>query len=148
MVATTVVEVGIDVPEATVMVIESPERFGLSQLHQLRGRVGRGPRRAWCAVVVGEEVGEEGMRRLEVFCRTTDGFEIAEADLAMRGAGELAGRRQWGRTDFRFADLLRHRDLVELARTAAARLSASGELAAVRVGLGALHRTEVELEAG
>jgi len=149
LVATTVVEVGIDVPEATVMVVESPERFGLSQLHQLRGRVGRGARRSWCAVVVSDEGGgEEGRRRLEAFCATTDGFAIAEADLALRGPGELAGSRQWGRTDFRFADLQHHRDLVELARGTAARLAASGELSAVREGLATLHRTEVEVEAG
>ncbi|HEX5758909.1 MAG TPA: ATP-dependent DNA helicase RecG, partial [Thermoanaerobaculia bacterium] len=104
LVATTVVEVGVDVPEATWMVIESAERFGLAQLHQLRGRVGRGPRPSRCVALHGA-LTEEARRRLEVFAGTTDGFAIAEADLALRGPGELLGTRQAGIPAFRVADL-------------------------------------------
>ncbi len=104
LVATTVVEVGVDVPEATVMVVESGERFGLAQLHQLRGRVGRSRRPSRCVVLHGR-LSEEGRRRLEVLARTTDGFEIAEADLAIRGPGDLLGTRQSGLPPLRVADL-------------------------------------------
>jgi ATP-dependent DNA helicase RecG len=106
LVATTVVEVGIDVPEATVMVIESAERFGLAQLHQLRGRVGRGSRPSRCVAIHGR-LTAEARRRLEVFAATTDGFAIAEADLAIRGPGDLVGTRQAGLPELRTADLVR-----------------------------------------
>ena len=106
LVATTVIEVGVDVPRATAMVIESAERFGLSQLHQLRGRVGRGAGASWCAAVHGE-LSELGKRRLDAFARHQDGFAIAEEDLRLRGPGDLLGERQAGDAGFRWADLAR-----------------------------------------
>ncbi len=118
LVATTVIEVGIDVPNATVMVVEHAERFGLSQLHQLRGRVGRGGGKAWCVLVA--EGGEVAMERLRVFASTTDGFEIARADLRIRGQGDLFGAQQSGRDPLlRHADLLRDEDLLLEARARA-----------------------------
>lgn len=118
LVATTVIEVGIDVPNATVMVIEHAERFGLSQLHQLRGRVGRGGGEAWCVLVA--EGGDAAMERLKVFASTTDGFAIARADLQIRGQGDLFGAQQSGRDPtLRYADLVRDEDLLLEARTLA-----------------------------
>jgi ATP-dependent DNA helicase RecG len=137
--ATTVVEVGVDVPDASVMVIESADRFGLSQLHQLRGRVGRGDRKSWCILITGEEPTADAQRRLGVLQRSTDGFEIAEADLRHRGPGELTGLRQWGSETFRFADLLRHHELVVQARAAARRLAREDDLAEIREALLRLH---------
>ncbi len=122
LVATTVIEVGIDVPNATVMLIEHPERFGLSQLHQLRGRVGRGGEASYC-ILLGD-VGQETAERLRVFAATEDGFEIARADLRLRGMGDLFGERQHGMPAFRVADPLRDEELNELARTAADRILA------------------------
>lgn len=135
LLATTVVEVGIDVPEATVMVVEGADRFGLSQLHQLRGRVGRGTRKSWCVLIPGEDSGEAASRRLEVLCRSSDGFDIAEADLEIRGPGELTGLRQWGPAGFRFANLIRHRDLLVPARDIARELGEDGRLSKVREAL-------------
>jgi len=109
LLATTVIEVGVDVPAASAMVIEGAERFGLAQLHQLRGRVGRGDRASWCVAVHGP-AGELGARRLEAFASTGDGFVIAEEDLRLRGPGELLGERQAGAQPFRFAELPRHHD--------------------------------------
>src|SRR6185312_5776129 len=123
LVATTVIEVGIDVPNATVMLIEHPERFGLSQLHQLRGRVGRGAEESFC-ILLGD-VSPEVASRLEVFVGTDDGFEIAEADLNLRGMGDLFGERQSGEPTFRVADPLRDRELGEVARAGAAELLAA-----------------------
>jgi ATP-dependent DNA helicase RecG len=121
LVATTVVEVGIDVPNATVMVIEHAERFGLSQLHQLRGRVGRGAERSWCILVA--EGGGGARERLQVFRSTTDGFEIARADLRLRGQGDLFGAQQHGRDPLlRFADLSRDEALLLEARSLARRM--------------------------
>jgi ATP-dependent DNA helicase RecG len=117
LVATTVIEVGIDVANATVMLIEHPERFGLSQLHQLRGRVGRGAEQSYC-VLLGD-VGQEARNRLEIFVATEDGFEIARADLRLRGMGDLFGERQSGLPSFRIADPLRDEELNEQARVAA-----------------------------
>jgi len=118
LVATTVIEVGIDVPNATVMVIEHAERFGLSQLHQLRGRVGRGDDEAYCVLVA--EPGEQAAERLQVFTRTNDGFEIARADLRIRGQGDLFGSQQHGRDPLlRFADLIQDEDLLMKARVLA-----------------------------
>ncbi len=122
LVSTTVIEVGIDVPNATVMVIEGGERFGLSQLHQLRGRVGRGGEQSYCIVFYG---GKEPAERLSIFGATNDGFEIARADLRLRGAGEIFGLKQAGFPEFRFADLAQHEDLLLLARDEAARLVAA-----------------------
>ncbi len=115
LVSTTVIEVGVDVPEATVMIIEDADRFGLSQLHQLRGRVGRGKKQGYC-VLLSNPSTKEAVERLKVMCATTDGFKIAEADLKLRGPGEVCGIRQHGITDFRVADLLKDRSLLELAR--------------------------------
>jgi ATP-dependent DNA helicase RecG len=122
LVATTVIEVGIDVPNATVMVIEHPERFGLSQLHQLRGRVGRGAEQSYC-ILLGD-VGDEARARLDVFVGTEDGFEIARADLSLRGMGDLFGARQSGEQTFRIADPIRDEALNETAREVAERLLA------------------------
>jgi len=119
LVATSLVEVGIDVREATVMVIENAERFGLSQLHQLRGRIGRGPRPSWCALVPSENVETEALERLRAFIQCKDGFEVAETDLRFRGSGELFGTRQAGAGELKLADLIRNPDLVEDARRAA-----------------------------
>ncbi len=116
LVSTTVIEVGIDIPNATVMVIEHAERFGLAQLHQLRGRVGRGDKQGLCLLMRSDRVSEEGQRRLDVMASTTDGFKIAEADLEIRGPGEFLGTRQSGLPDFRFANLLRDSYLLESAR--------------------------------
>src|SRR5450631_596521 len=116
LVATTVIEVGVDVPEATVMVIEHAERFGLSQLHQLRGRIGRGAAKSYCVLMTGGKISEDGERRLDAMVHTNDGFEIAELDLELRGPGEFFGTRQAGLPSFQVANLIRDRDLLELAK--------------------------------
>ena len=116
LVATTVVEVGVDVPNATVMVIEHAERFGLAQLHQLRGRIGRGAAKSHCILVSSGRITDEARTRLETMVRTADGFEIAETDLQLRGPGEFFGTRQSGDLGFHIANPLRDRDLLELAR--------------------------------
>jgi len=115
-VATTVIEVGIDVPNATVMLVEHAERFGLAQLHQLRGRVGRGKASSICMLLKSYRCSEEGEKRLEVMKATNDGFKIAEADLEIRGPGEFLGTRQSGLPDFRVANILRDGRLLEEAR--------------------------------
>src|SRR5260221_13025062 len=120
LIATTVIEVGIDVPNATVMLVEHPERFGLSQLHQLRGRVGRGGEQAWC-ILLGD-VSPVTRQRLEIFAGTEDGFEIARADLELRGMGDLFGARQRGVPTFRVADPLRDKQVNELARDGPVRM--------------------------
>ncbi len=119
LVATTVIEVGIDVPRASIIVIENAERFGLAALHQLRGRVGRGNTQSFCVLMFGYGVSEDGLKRLEVLCETDDGFVIAEQDLMMRGVGELLGTRQSGWMRYHFVDWREHRDLFKLASTAA-----------------------------
>ena len=119
LVATTVIEVGIDVPRASIIVIENAERFGLAALHQLRGRVGRGNVQSFCVLVFGRNVSEDGLKRLDVLCETDDGFVIAEQDLIMRGVGELLGTRQSGWMRYHFVDWREHRDLFKLAATAA-----------------------------
>ena len=124
LVATTVIEVGVDVPNATVMVIEHAERFGLAQLHQLRGRIGRGAAKSYCILMTGGKVTEEGERRLDAMVRTNDGFEIAELDLELRGPGEFFGTRQAGMPSFRVANLIRDRKLLELAKREAAAVMA------------------------
>lgn len=119
LVSTTVIEVGIDVPNATVMVIEHAERFGLSQLHQLRGRVGRGKEKSYCILMTTGKLSEDGEKRLRVMESTGDGFRIAEADLEIRGPGDFLGTRQAGMPDFRVANILRDGSLLERARRAA-----------------------------
>jgi ATP-dependent DNA helicase RecG len=126
LVATTVIEVGVDVPNATVMVVEHAERFGLAQLHQLRGRVGRGAAKSYCILITGERVSPLGEERLNAMVRTQDGFELAELDLTQRGPGEFFGTRQAGLPDFRVSNLLRDRQLLELAKIEAARFAAAG----------------------
>ncbi len=116
LVATTVIEVGVDVPEATIMVIEHAERFGLAQLHQLRGRIGRGSRESVCLLLYGQPFSETAKKRLRIMRETDDGFRIAEEDLKLRGAGELLGTRQSGLPVFRMADLTTHGDLLAAAR--------------------------------
>jgi ATP-dependent DNA helicase RecG len=120
LVATTVIEVGVDVANATVMVIEHAERFGLAQLHQLRGRIGRGAAKSYCVLMTGGKVSEDGERRLDALVRTSDGFQIAELDLELRGPGEFFGTRQAGLPSFQFANLIRDRDLLEVAKREAA----------------------------
>jgi len=120
LVSTTVIEVGIDVPNATVMLVEHPERFGLSQLHQLRGRVGRGAEASYC-ILLGN-FGEEAAERLRVFVDTDDGFEIARADLRLRGMGNLFGQEQSGEATFRVADPVRDEELNMRARQAAEKI--------------------------
>ena len=119
LVATTVIEVGIDVPRASIIVIENAERFGLAALHQLRGRVGRGNTQSYCVLVFGRNLSEDGIKRLDVLCETDDGFIIAEQDLMMRGVGELLGTRQSGWMHYHFVDYREHRDLFKLASRAA-----------------------------
>jgi ATP-dependent DNA helicase RecG len=116
MVSTTVIEVGVNVPNATVMCIESAEKFGLSQLHQLRGRVGRGSEKSWCILLTGNKVSREARERLNVLCTTSDGFVVAERDLELRGPGDIEGTRQSGALQFRLADILADRPLLERAR--------------------------------
>ncbi len=151
LVATTVIEVGIDVPNATTMVIEHAERFGLAQLHQLRGRVGRGAAASHCYLMRSERASEEGRQRLEIMARTSDGFKLAEADLEMRGPGDFLGTRQSGIPDLRVANLLRDGQLLETARTDAIELTSqsgfltSQEFAPVREELKRRWGTRLEL---
>ncbi|HEY1810174.1 MAG TPA: ATP-dependent DNA helicase RecG [Acidobacteriaceae bacterium] len=127
LISTTVIEVGVDVPNATVMVIEHAERFGLAQLHQLRGRVGRGASKSYCILMTGGKVSPNAEERLDAMVRTQDGFELAELDLELRGPGEFFGTRQAGLPDFRVASLVRDRKLLELAKVESARFVAKAE---------------------
>jgi ATP-dependent DNA helicase RecG len=120
LVATTVIEVGVDVPNATVMVVEHADRFGLAQLHQLRGRIGRGAAKSYCVLMRGGKVSEEGERRLDAMVRSNDGFQIAELDLELRGPGEFFGTKQAGIPSFRVANIIRDRQLLEAAKREAA----------------------------
>ena len=122
MVATTVIEVDVDVPNASVMVMESAERFGLSQLHQLRGRVGRGSEQSFCILLTGNKLTNDARERLKIMCATNDGFLIAEKDLELRGPGDIEGTRQSGMLNFKLASIVQDKDLLEIAKTVSDRL--------------------------
>jgi ATP-dependent DNA helicase RecG len=122
LVGTTVIEVGIDVARATVIVIEGAERFGLSQLHQLRGRVGRSELASWCFLLPGKEAGADSLGRLEILASTTDGFKISEEDLRLRGPGDFFGQRQSGLPELRCSDLLEDYPVLVEARETARRI--------------------------
>ena len=119
MVATTVIEVGVNVPNASVMVIENAERFGLSQLHQLRGRVGRGAEQSYCILMTDYKISKDTRLRIDTLCRTNDGFEIAEVDLQLRGPGDITGTQQSGLMDLLVADLAQDGEILKVARAAA-----------------------------
>jgi ATP-dependent DNA helicase RecG len=116
MVSTTVIEVGVNVPNATVMVIENSEKFGLSQLHQLRGRVGRGAEKSYCILLTSSQLGNEAKERIKIMTSTNNGFEIAEKDLELRGPGEIEGTKQSGVLNFRLADLVKDKQILEVAK--------------------------------
>jgi ATP-dependent DNA helicase RecG len=116
MVATTVIEVGVNVPNASVMIIESSERFGLSQLHQLRGRVGRGAEQSYCILMTSHKLSQNSKTRLETMVRSSDGFEIAEVDLKLRGPGDIMGTQQSGILDLKIADIVKDKDILQEAR--------------------------------
>jgi ATP-dependent DNA helicase RecG len=141
LVATTVIEVGVDVPNATVMVIEHAERFGLAQLHQLRGRIGRGAAKSYCILMTGGKVSEEGQRRLDAMVKTNDGFQIAELDLELRGPGEFFGTRQAGMPSFRVANIIRDAQLLEAAKREAAAVVAgpNSEISAEEISRALVH---------
>jgi ATP-dependent DNA helicase RecG len=123
MVATTVIEVGVDIPNASVMVVENAERFGLSQLHQLRGRVGRGADQSYCVLMTSYKLTHEGRKRIEILVQSTDGFEIADADLKLRGPGDLEGTQQSGMPfELKLANLSQDGQLLQYARDTATRL--------------------------
>lgn len=151
LVATSVIEVGVDVPNASVMVIESAERFGLSQLHQLRGRVGRGAEKSYCLLMTGYKLSEDSRKRIELMCSTNDGFELAEADLKMRGPGDMEGTRQSGLAfDLHIADISKDSPILNQARAAASDILAEDPLlgkpssALLRSGLDRLRQTQGE----
>jgi ATP-dependent DNA helicase RecG len=130
MVGTTVIEVGVDVPNASVMVIENAEKFGLSQLHQLRGRVGRGSEKSFCILLSGSKLNNQARERLKIMCATNDGFRIAEKDLELRGPGDIEGTRQSGALNFKLASIVQDKKWLEIAREMAERvLDADPDLA-------------------
>ncbi len=135
LIATTVIEVGVDVPNATMMVIEHAERFGLAQLHQLRGRIGRGAAKSYCVLMTGGKISEDGQKRLDAMTRTNDGFEIAQLDLELRGPGEFFGTRQAGLPSFRVANIIRDAQLLEAAKHEAAAVLAgpNSEISAAEI---------------
>ena len=122
MVSTTVIEVGVDVPNASVMVIESAEKFGLPQLHQLRGRVGRGSEKSYCILLTSSKISTEARQRLRIMVETNDGFKIAEKDLEMRGPGDIEGTRQSGVLDFKLANIIADKTLLEEAKVMAGKI--------------------------
>jgi ATP-dependent DNA helicase RecG len=128
LVATTVIEVGVDVPNATIMIVQEADRFGLAQLHQLRGRVGRGGEQSYCLLISRhrDELSESALERLKAMVDTTDGFVLAEKDLELRGEGQMVGSRQSGLSDLRFTRLRSDRDLMEQARVLAGELVDEG----------------------
>ena len=117
MVSTTVIEVGVNVPNASVMVIESTEKFGLSQLHQLRGRVGRGAEKSYCILLSGSKLGNDASERIRILTATNNGFEIAEKDMELRGPGDIEGTRQSGMLNFKLANIVQDRALLEIAKS-------------------------------
>ncbi len=117
MVSTTVIEVGVNVPNASVMVIESTEKFGLSQLHQLRGRVGRGAEKSYCILLSGSKLGNDARERIKILTATDNGFEIAEKDMELRGPGDIEGTRQSGMLNFKLANIVQDRSLLEVAKS-------------------------------
>jgi ATP-dependent DNA helicase RecG len=119
MVATTVIEVGVNIPNAAIMIVESAEKFGLSQLHQLRGRVGRGGDQSYCILMTSYKLTEDAKKRLDTMVRTNDGFEIAEVDLKLRGPGDIMGTQQSGLLELKIADLAKDGQLLQYARNAA-----------------------------
>ncbi|MGV3768286.1 MAG: ATP-dependent DNA helicase RecG [Chitinophagaceae bacterium] len=125
MVSTTVIEVGVNVPNASVMVIENAEKFGLSQLHQLRGRVGRGAEKSFCILLTGLKITNDARERLTTMCKTNNGFEIAEKDLELRGPGDIEGTRQSGALNFKLADIVNDKPILEIAKTAAEKIVAA-----------------------
>jgi ATP-dependent DNA helicase RecG len=116
MVSTTVIEVGVNVPNASIMVIENAEKFGLSQIHQLRGRVGRGSEKSYCILLTGNKLGNDARERIKIMCATNDGFKIAEKDLELRGPGDIEGTRQSGALNFKLANLVNDKDILEKAK--------------------------------
>jgi ATP-dependent DNA helicase RecG len=119
MVSTTVIEVGVNVPNASIMVVESAEKFGLSQLHQLRGRVGRGSEKSFCILLTGNKVSKDARERLKILCATNDGFKVAEKDLEIRGPGDIEGTKQSGLLNFKLANIVNDRVMLEAAKNAA-----------------------------
>ena len=119
MVSTTVIEVGVNVPNASIMVIESSEKFGLSQLHQLRGRVGRGSDKSYCILLTGNKVSADARERLKILCATNDGFKVAEKDLDIRGPGDIEGTKQSGLLNFKLASIVNDRAMLEVAKNEA-----------------------------
>ncbi|MES2387177.1 MAG: ATP-dependent DNA helicase RecG [Bacteroidota bacterium] len=148
MVATTVIEVGVDVPNASVMVIESAEKFGLSQLHQLRGRVGRGAEQSYCILMTGDKLGNDSRTRISTMCATNDGFEIADVDLKLRGPGDLSGTRQSGITELQIADLSKDGAIVQASHKEALQILAADpyfeqpENAPIRMHIDSLHNRQ------
>jgi ATP-dependent DNA helicase RecG len=122
MVATTVIEVGVNVPNASIMIIESAERFGLSQLHQLRGRVGRGAEQSYCLLMTGYKISADTKKRIDTMVKTNNGFEIAEVDLQLRGPGDISGTRQSGAIDLMIADLAKDGEILKVARETAQKI--------------------------
>jgi ATP-dependent DNA helicase RecG len=122
LVGTTVIEVGVNVPNASVMVIESSEKFGLSQLHQLRGRVGRGAEKSYCVLITGNKLSNDARERMKIMTETNDGFKIAEKDLEIRGPGEMEGTRQSGALLFKLANIVTDKNILEVARDSVANI--------------------------
>ena len=149
MVATTVIEVGVDVPNASVMVIENAERFGLSQLHQLRGRVGRGAEQSYCILMTDYKLGADSKTRIETMVRTNNGFDIAETDLTLRGPGDLMGTQQSGAWDLLIADLGKDNAILQVAREAAIQILqddpelAKSENASIKTQVESMRKTTI-----
>ena len=116
MVSTTVIEVGVNIPNASVMIIESAERFGLSQLHQLRGRVGRGSETSYCILMTKTQISDDAKRRIDIMTKTNDGFKIAEVDMELRGPGNLLGTQQSGLLNFKIADIINDKEILKHSR--------------------------------